>query len=130
AEHLLGMGDMLFVPPGSSKMARIHGAFISEDEISRIVEFLKKQATPCYHEEILEQQEPDISAIAEEEIDELYDQAVQVVCENKRVSISSIQRQFRIGYNRAARIVDQMELQGVVSAPNHQGQREVLAGTV
>ncbi|MCP5464044.1 MAG: DNA translocase FtsK 4TM domain-containing protein [Deltaproteobacteria bacterium] len=131
AEHLLGMGDMLFVPPGSSKMTRLHGAYISEHEIVRIVDFLKGQAKPMYNEEILRQPEPgEPGAEPSEDFDEYYDQAVRRVCEAKRVSISSIQRQFRIGYNRAARIVEQMEEQGVVSPPNGQGQREVLVDAI
>jgi len=130
AEHLLGMGDMLFMPPGSSKMVRLHGAYISEEEIARIVDFLKKQAKPCYHEEILIQPETGPDSLSAEDFDEYYDQAVQTVCSSKRVSISSIQRQFRIGYNRAARIVDQMEGEGIVSSPNGQGQREVLANSI
>jgi DNA segregation ATPase FtsK/SpoIIIE, S-DNA-T family len=127
AEHLLGMGDMLFIAPGSSKLLRIHGAFISEKEIIRIVDALKKQAKPCYQEEILEEPEMLEGENGADDYDEYYDQAVRVVCDNGRVSISSIQRQFRIGYNRAARIVEQMEHQGIVSSPNGQGQREVLA---
>lgn len=128
AERLLGMGDMLFAPPGSSKLIRLHGAFISEEEITRIGEFLKKQAKPRYNEEILKNV-PEGNGLEadDEDLDEFYEQAVRQVCETRRVSISSIQRQFRIGYNRAARIVEQMEHRGVVSSPNGQGQRDVLA---
>jgi len=129
AEHLLGMGDMLFVPPAVSKPLRLHGAYISETEITRIVDFLKNQAAPQYHEEILEEPDPEDSDEFEEDFDEYYDRAVQRVCESRKVSISSIQRHFRIGYNRAARIVEQMESQGVVSKPNGQGQREVISGS-
>ncbi len=134
AEHLLGMGDMLFVPPGANRVTRLHGAYISEKEIVRIVEFLKAQVKPVYNEEILKAPEgSEMGVLGGEDgegLDEFYDRAVQIVSETKRVSISSIQRQFRIGYNRAARIVELMEQQGVVSSPNGQGQRQVLAGEI
>lgn len=130
-ENLLGMGDMLFIPPGSSRKIRLHGAYIAEDEIMNIVEFLKKQAKPVYQEEILEQTEAAENVLTSDgEFDEYYDQAVRAVCQSKRVSISGIQRMYRIGYNRAARLVEQMESQGVVSKPNGQGQREVLVEDV
>jgi S-DNA-T family DNA segregation ATPase FtsK/SpoIIIE len=133
AEHLLGMGDMLFVPPGGSKQTRLHGAYITESEIARIVKFLSDQAKPTYNEEILKPVEGSEAGMGEgddEALDEFYDMAVRQVVETKRVSISSIQRQFRIGYNRAARIVELMERQGVVSTANGQGQRQVLAGEI
>lgn len=132
AEHLLGMGDMLFVPPGGSKQTRLHGAYITESEIARIVKFLSDQAKPSYNEEILKPVEGSEMGAGEndEDMDEFYDMAVRQVVETKRVSISSIQRQFRIGYNRAARIVELMERQGVVSTANGQGQRQVLAGEI
>jgi S-DNA-T family DNA segregation ATPase FtsK/SpoIIIE len=130
AEHLLGMGDMLFMPPGLSQQTRLHGALVTEKEIAHIVNFLKEQAKPVYNEEILvpieESSGNGIGGAGSEDIDEFYDHAVQEVSQTKRVSISSIQRKFRIGYNRAARIVELMEQQGVVSAPNGQGQRQVL----
>jgi S-DNA-T family DNA segregation ATPase FtsK/SpoIIIE len=136
AEHLLGMGDMLFVPPGTSRQVRLHGAYIGEKEITNIVNFLKDQAKPTYHEDILnavENPEPEGSSEngaegGAREYDEYYDQAVALITKTKRVSISSVQRQFRIGYNRAARIVEKMEEEGVVSGANGQGQREVLVG--
>lgn len=133
AESLLGMGDMLFAPPGAAAILRMHGALISEKEILRIVNFLKEQAKPVYNQEILtepaseDNNEGDLPA---GEKDEFYDMAVRLVAETKRVSISSIQRQFRIGYNRAARIVEDMERDGVVSPPNHQGQRQVQVGMI
>jgi len=128
AEHLLGQGDMLFTPPGASKMIRLHGAFVSEDEILKIVSYLKEQAEPIYNEEILASTESEEGSVAinPEDLDEFYDQAVREVARTKRVSISGIQRRFRIGYNRAARIVEQMQEEGVVSAPNAKGHREVL----
>lgn len=130
AEQLLGLGDMLFMPPNSSRVTRLHGAYVSEKEIGRIVKHVKEQAEPAYQEDILDQPEAgeDFEGMDGEGFDEYYDQAVQIVSETRRVSISSIQRHFRIGYNRAARIVELMETQGIVSSANGQGQRDVLVG--
>lgn len=128
AEHLLGMGDMLFIPPGSSAPRRLHGAYVTEEEIGKIVKFLKEQAKPVYNEEILTpvENDPNSPGTSSEDFDEHYDEAVREVLKSKRVSISSVQRKFRIGYNRAARIVEQMEEQGIVTPPNGQGQRQVI----
>lgn len=130
AEQLLGQGDMLFVPPGSSQPQRLHGAYISEEEIVKVVKFLKAQAKPVYNEEILEpidETAPDGTPLTAEDLDELYDEAVREVIQSNRVSISSVQRRFRIGYNRAARLVEMMEQQGIVTPPNGQGQRQVVS---
>ena len=126
AEHLLGAGDMLFLPPGSSKMIRIHGAFVSSAEIKRIVEFLKKQGKPSYDATILQEVKKGKEATGEDEYDEKYDEAVAFVAETGQASISLIQRRFRIGYNRAARIVEKMEEEGVVGASDGVKPREVL----
>jgi S-DNA-T family DNA segregation ATPase FtsK/SpoIIIE len=126
AEHLLGAGDMLFLPPGSSKMVRIHGAFVSGGEIKRIVEFLKKQGKPSYDSSILQEVKKEKGATGEDEYDEKYDEAVAFVAENGQASISLIQRRFRIGYNRAARIIEKMEEEGVVGASDGVKPREVL----
>jgi len=127
AEHLLGSGDMLFLPPGSSKLIRIHGAFVSSGEISRIVEFLKKQGKPSYDASILQEVKRDKEeAAGEDEYDEKYDEAVAFVAETGQASISLIQRRFRIGYNRAARIVEKMEEEGVVGPSDGVKPREVL----
>jgi S-DNA-T family DNA segregation ATPase FtsK/SpoIIIE len=128
AEHLLGAGDMLFLPPGSSKLIRIHGAFVSSPEIKRIVEFLKKQGRPSYDSSILAEvkKEKETPAGEEEEYDEKYDEAVAFVTETEQASISLIQRRFRIGYNRAARIVEKMEEEGVVGPSDGIKAREVL----
>ena len=116
AESLLGAGDMLFLPPGTSKMQRSHGAFVSDTEVQRVVEFLKKQGKPVYEKSILEMKSGDDKGAggAEEEMDERYDDALALVAEAKQASISMIQRRLRIGYNRAARIIEKMEEQGVV----------------
>ncbi len=136
AEQLLGMGDMLYLPPGTGVPTRVHGAFIDDHEVHAVVKDWKSRGEPNYIEEILSgENEQDIllpgeqpeGADGAEELDALYDEAVNFVTEKRRVSISSVQRQFRIGYNRSARIVEQMEIQGVVSTPGNNGAREVLA---
>jgi S-DNA-T family DNA segregation ATPase FtsK/SpoIIIE len=137
AEQLLGHGDMLYLPPGSALPERIHGAFVGDNEVHAVVKYLKKFGEPDYVEEVLNETQlttdgRSISAtgLAEPvnaEQDELYDHAVAFVTESRRASISSVQRQLRIGYNRAARLVEEMEAAGIVSPPEHNGQREVLA---
>jgi DNA segregation ATPase FtsK/SpoIIIE, S-DNA-T family len=127
AEHLLGAGDMLFLPPGSSKLTRLHGAFVSSAEIKRVVEFLKKQGKPSYEPAIVLEVKKEKNASGDaEEYDEKYDEAVAFVAETGQASISLIQRRFRIGYNRAARIVEKMEEEGVVGPSDGIKPREVL----
>jgi S-DNA-T family DNA segregation ATPase FtsK/SpoIIIE len=129
AEHLLGSGDMLFLPPGSSKLIRLHGAFVSSSEIKRIVEFLKKQGKPTYLDpSILAEvkKEKEGAGGQEDEYDEKYDEALAFVAETGQASISLIQRRFRIGYNRAARIIEKMEEEGVVGPSDGVKPREVL----
>jgi S-DNA-T family DNA segregation ATPase FtsK/SpoIIIE len=124
AESLLGYGDMLFMSPGLSKLQRIHGPFVSEGEIKRIVGFLKEQSTPLYQNEILEEKD---EKTEEDEIDdEKYKEAVEFVVDKGEASISMVQRRFRIGYNRAARIVERMERDGVVGPSDGVKPREVL----
>ncbi len=130
AEHLLGNGDMLFLPPGSSKMMRVHGAFLSEVEIRRVVDFLKKQGKPDYDTSIIEEKRARDARADEEDYDEKYDEAVDFVAETGQASISLIQRRFRIGYNRAARIVERMEAEGVVGPSDGVKPREVLINKV
>ncbi|MFM2483921.1 DNA translocase FtsK [Celerinatantimonas yamalensis] len=133
AEALLGQGDMLYLPPGSGVPTRVHGAFVDDDEVHRVVADWKLRGEPNYIDEILsgelgsEALLPGEQLETDEDVDELYDQAVAFVTETRRGSVSGVQRKFKIGYNRAARIVEQMEMQGVVSAPGHNGNREVLA---
>jgi len=129
AEQLLGMGDMLFLPPGSGNPKRVHGAFVSDEEVHRVADFVRSQGEPQYLEAItqgLSNPESAEGASTDAEQDDLYDAAVAFVTEGRRVSISSVQRQFRIGYNRAARIVEAMESAGVISTSGPNGNREVL----
>lgn len=130
AEHLLGMGDMLFMPPGTATIKRVHGAYISEKETAELVEFLKKQGEASYDESMLQQVEEEgalTDSGSEEELDERYDEAVAIVCESGQASISMVQRRLRIGYNRAARIIEMMEKEGVVGPADGAKPREVLA---
>jgi S-DNA-T family DNA segregation ATPase FtsK/SpoIIIE len=129
AENLLGMGDMLFVPPGTGGIARVHGAYVSEVEIQRVVEFLKKQGKPLYDESILRPRDDEggeESGATDDYEDELYDQAVAVVSEQRQASVSMIQRRMRIGYNRAARLIERMEKEGVVGPGDGAKPRDVL----
>ena len=134
AEHLLGKGDMLFIPPGSSIAKRVHGAFVSDDEVKRVVDHLKKSHEPTYDEGVEQALSGDtalgdVDVDGTNEVDELYEQALDVVSRSKTTSISKIQRELRIGYNRAARIIEAMESDGVVSPPQSGGTRSVLLTT-
>ncbi|TBV76380.1 DNA translocase FtsK [Pseudoxanthomonas winnipegensis] len=140
AETLLGHGDMLYLPPGTAMPDRVHGAFVSDEEVHRVVEHLKASGPVDYIEGVLEEVQtmgdgvvvgatglPESAGSDDPEADPLYDQAVQIVTETRRASISGVQRRLKIGYNRAARLVEAMEAAGVVSAPEHNGDRSVLA---
>jgi S-DNA-T family DNA segregation ATPase FtsK/SpoIIIE len=132
AETLLGHGDMLFLPPGSGYPQRVHGAFVSDEEVHRVVDYLKQFGEPDYEEAILagepvEEETPDQAGeLSSGESDPLYDEAVAWVIRSRRASISSVQRQLRIGYNRAARLVEDMERAGILSSMATNGSREVL----
>jgi len=131
AEQLLGLGDMLYMTPGISHLTRIHGAYVEDSEIFRVVDHLKKNSDPNYLAGILSPQNESTSSqdsgYVNDELDPLFDEAVQIVTSTRRASISSIQRRMRIGYNRAARIIEDMEASGIVSSMNSAGNREVLA---
>ncbi len=126
AEQLLGNGDMLFLPPGSSRLLRLHGAFITEGETSRIVEFLKKQARPAYDESVTRDTDEQKAEAVSGERDEMYDKAVDLVVNSGQASISHLQRRLRLGYARAARIIDMMEAEGIVGPGDGAKPREVL----
>ena len=129
AEHLLGLGDMLFLPPGAAKLQRIHGAYISEEETERIISFLKRQGAAEYDETVLQvvEEESDTGSGEEDEYDEKYDEAMAVVTETGQASISMVQRRLRVGYNRAARMIEMMEREGIVGPSDGSRPREVLA---
>ena len=132
AEALLGNGDMLFLPSGTSIPIRAHGAFVDDHEVHRVVEFLKKTGPANYLEEITQERSDSGDGFGgsggeSSETDALYDEAVAFVTESRKASISSVQRRFKVGYNRAARMIEDMEAAGVVSAPETNGSREVLA---
>jgi S-DNA-T family DNA segregation ATPase FtsK/SpoIIIE len=140
AETLLGHGDMLYLPPGTATPERVHGAFVGDDEVHKVVAHLRSQGKPEYIEGVFgdvqslgdgrvigESGLPEDGELPEGDYDELYDQAVRIVTDSRRASISGVQRRLKIGYNRAARLIEMMEQQGIVSAPQHNGNREVLA---
>jgi S-DNA-T family DNA segregation ATPase FtsK/SpoIIIE len=138
AEQLLGQGDMLFLQPGMGVPQRIHGAFVSDEEVHRVVAALKQIGEPIYNDDVLEgdpsQKSEDSTFGAglaveggDAEQDPLYDEALRIVTETRRASISGVQRRLRIGYNRAARLIEEMERAGVVGELQPNGQREVLA---
>jgi S-DNA-T family DNA segregation ATPase FtsK/SpoIIIE len=134
AEQLLGHGDMLFLAPGTGIPTRVHGAFVSDQEVHRVVKDLRSRGEPEYIDEILEGPAnvgdngyPKGEDEQDDALDELYDQAVRIVTETRRASISGVQRRLKIGYNRAARMVEEMERSGIVGPQQTNGNREVLA---
>jgi S-DNA-T family DNA segregation ATPase FtsK/SpoIIIE len=131
AESLLGMGDMLYLPSGTGLPIRVHGAFVSDDEVHRVVAYLKSQGEPQYVEGVLEGgtvdgEGADLGGEGASEKDPMYDQAVEVVLKHRKASISLVQRHLKIGYNRAARLLEDMENAGLVSSMSGAGQREIL----
>ncbi len=132
AESLLGHGDMLYLAPGTGVPVRVHGAFVADHEVHKVAEFLKRAGQPDYLEEILRDESTDavegggIESGDDAEQDPLYDQAVRIVTEPRRASISGVQRRLKIGYNRAARMIEAMERVGIVGPLQTNGNREVL----
>jgi DNA segregation ATPase FtsK/SpoIIIE, S-DNA-T family len=135
AEQLLGRGDMLYMA-GGGRIQRVHGPFVSDEEVERVVRFLKDNGgPPTYVEEVTEDEEGDMPSTFGGDGeggsgDDLYDRAVALVCRERKASTSFVQRHLQIGYNRAARIIERMETEGVVSAANHVGKREVLGRNI
>jgi S-DNA-T family DNA segregation ATPase FtsK/SpoIIIE len=136
AEQLLGQGDMLFLQPGIGLPIRVHGAFVSDQEVHNVAGFLKRSSAPVYDEQILtgesitvDENGESLSVFNSDHVDDdpLYDEALRIVTESRRASISGVQRRLRIGYNRAARLIEQMEAQGIVGPLQRNGSREVLA---
>jgi S-DNA-T family DNA segregation ATPase FtsK/SpoIIIE len=131
ADQLLGSGDMLFLPPGTSKMQRLHGAFVTEGEVGSLTAFLRDQGAPSFEEDLVlievETEERNGSA---DDVDEMYDRAVEIVAQTRNASISYVQRRLKIGYNRAARIVEHMESQGVVGPQIGTKPREVFVSAI
>jgi S-DNA-T family DNA segregation ATPase FtsK/SpoIIIE len=131
AEQLLGHGDMLYMESGNNMPMRVHGAFVDDHEVHNVVKFLKQQNAPDYIANITQESSASIMLPGEspsgDESDALYDQAVAIVTESRKASISYVQRRLKIGYNRAARMIEEMEASGVVSAMQSNGSREVLA---
>jgi S-DNA-T family DNA segregation ATPase FtsK/SpoIIIE len=131
AEKLLGRGDMLFMPPGTHRLLRIHGAMVSDDEIEGIIKFIKEQKKPDYIEEIFSSVVVEDEKYEEpEEYDEKYDEALALVAKDRQASISYIQRRLRIGYNRAARIIETMERDGVVGPSDGVRPREIYVNPI
>jgi S-DNA-T family DNA segregation ATPase FtsK/SpoIIIE len=130
AEQLLGRGDLLYMA-GGGRITRVHGPFVSDEEVERVVSFLKTRGIPDYIDEITEDDGAPLDPLSGEEdgqsADTLYAQAVAVVCRERKASTSFVQRHLQIGYNRAARIIERMETEGIVTPANHVGKREVLA---
>jgi len=124
AEQLLGMGDMLFIAPMSSRLMRLHGAFVTEKEIGRLTKFWLRQGKPAYNEDIL--RDPVSKLDIEDFHDELYNDAVRVVVTSGQASISNLQRRLRLGYGRAARMIDRMEAEGIVGPADGSRPRDVL----
>jgi S-DNA-T family DNA segregation ATPase FtsK/SpoIIIE len=132
AEHLLGKGDMLYLPPGSSRLTRVHGAFVTENEINRVVDFWKDQAAPEYDQSFLvappsdDEEGPADGEVTDDEQDPMYEEAVRLVLQMGKASTSTLQRHLRLGYGRAARILDMMQRDGIIGAPDGSKPREVL----
>jgi DNA segregation ATPase FtsK/SpoIIIE, S-DNA-T family len=127
-EKLLGNGDLLFLPPGTARLIRVHGAFVSDQEVRKVMKFIKQQGQPNYRPEVLEaKRDVEAAAAVDEEYDEMYDQAVAIVTETQQASISMVQRRLRVGYNRAARMIERMEREGVVGPAEGAKPREVYA---
>jgi S-DNA-T family DNA segregation ATPase FtsK/SpoIIIE len=130
ADHLLGQGDMLYLPPGTSRLQRLHGPYVSEKEVGELVAFLADQGTPEFDDSLIQvAEESEAGGMPDEEVDEMFDLAVSIVSETRNASISYIQRRLKVGYNRAARIIEHMERDGMVGPQDGTRAREVFLPT-
>jgi S-DNA-T family DNA segregation ATPase FtsK/SpoIIIE len=132
ADHLLGQGDMLFLPPGTSKLQRMHGAYVSEKEVAKLVSFLREQGEPIFEEDLLAAQEEEGSEgeFGGEEVDAMFDRAVAIVADSRNASISYLQRRLKVGYNRAARMIELMEKQGMIGPQVGSRSREIFLNSI
>jgi S-DNA-T family DNA segregation ATPase FtsK/SpoIIIE len=131
ADHLLGDGDMLFLPPGTSKLQRMHGAFVSEEEVTALVRFLREQGSPSFDNDLLRfQEETEPATESGEEVDEMFDRAIAIVADSRNASISYLQRRLKVGYNRAARMIEQMENEGMIGPQVGTKPREIFMSQV
>jgi S-DNA-T family DNA segregation ATPase FtsK/SpoIIIE len=131
ADHLLGQGDMLFLPPGTSKLQRFHGAYASEEEVGDLAKFLREQGRPEFDATLLRlRDESDAGESRGEDVDQMYDRAVELVADTRNASISHLQRRLKVGYNRAARMIEQMEEEGIVGPQMGTKPREVFVSAL
>jgi S-DNA-T family DNA segregation ATPase FtsK/SpoIIIE len=131
ADHLLGQGDMLFLPPGTSKLQRMHGAFVSEEEVAKMVQFLREQGGPSFDDELIRfEEETEATGESDEDVDEMFDQAVAIVADSRNASISYIQRRLKVGYNRAARMIEKMEKEGMIGPQLGTKPREIFLSSI
>jgi S-DNA-T family DNA segregation ATPase FtsK/SpoIIIE len=131
ADHLLGQGDMLFLPPGTSKLERMHGAFVSENEVADLVKHLTQQGVPVFDDELINvEEEAEALAERDEEVDEMFDRAVAIVADSRNASISYLQRRLKVGYNRAARMIEQMENEGMIGPQIGTRSREIFLSPI
>jgi S-DNA-T family DNA segregation ATPase FtsK/SpoIIIE len=131
ADHLLGQGDMLFLPPGTSKLQRVHGAFVSEEEVNRLVRQLREQGAPQFDETLIRlKEEAEAKEARSEDVDEMYDRAIAIVAETRNASISYLQRRLKVGYNRAARMIEQMENDGIIGPQDGTRPRDVFVSAI
>jgi DNA segregation ATPase FtsK/SpoIIIE, S-DNA-T family len=128
AEHLLGKGDMLFLPPGSARLTRIHGAYVTEQEIARLTSYLRKAGKPTYDDSVGSTEKSNAEGTEAQERDELYDEAARFVVQSGQASTSMLQRRFRIGFSRAGRLIDMLERDGIIGPADGSKPREILVG--
>jgi S-DNA-T family DNA segregation ATPase FtsK/SpoIIIE len=131
ADHLLGQGDLLYLPPGTSKLQRLHGAFVDETEVENLTKQLRAQGAPKFDHDLIQlATDAELADGDDEEVDEMFDRAVAIVADTRNASISYLQRRLKVGYNRAARMIEQMENQGIVGPQEGSKSREVFVSSI